>query len=47
MLSAVLAHYGGLPEMAMFLVPVTMGVGLWWIFRGGDPSGDEPPEGSG
>ena len=44
MLSAVLAHYGGLPEMAIFVVPLSMGVGLWWIFRGGDPPGEEPPE---
>jgi hypothetical protein len=44
MAGAVLAHYGGIPEMAIFLVPVSMGVGLWWIFRGGDPSSDEPPE---
>ena len=44
MLGAVLAHYGGIPEMAIFLVPLSMGVGFWWIWRGGDPPADQPPE---
>lgn len=38
-----LAHYGGIDEMAIILVPLVMVLGLWVIFRGGDPQEGEPP----
>jgi hypothetical protein len=43
-LLGVLAHYGGLDETAIILVPLVMIGGLWWILRGGDPKDEEPPQ---
>jgi hypothetical protein len=44
-MTVVLAHYGGIDEMAIILVPAIMGLGLWFIMRGGDPKNDaDPPE---
>ena len=36
MVLGVLAHYGGIDEMAVILVPVIMVLGLWYLFRDGD-----------
>jgi cbb3-type cytochrome oxidase subunit 3 len=31
----VIAHYGGIDELAVIWMPAVMGIGLWLIFRTG------------
>jgi hypothetical protein len=39
-----IAHAGGIDEMAMILMPVVMGVGLWLIMRTGKDESEEDRE---
>jgi hypothetical protein len=43
MVAGLLAHYGGIDETAIIWMPIVMVIGLYFIFRGGDPKQDEPP----
>jgi hypothetical protein len=37
----IVAHYGGIDELAVIWMPAVMGVGLWLIFRTGKEDGKE------
>lgn len=44
MIGSMLAHAGGLDEMAIILFPVLVGVGVWILTRGGPKPPDRKPE---
>lgn len=41
MMRLVLAHAGGIDELAIFLFPIVFGLGLWLITRQRKPADDE------
>jgi hypothetical protein len=40
----IVAHYGGIDELAVIWMPAVMGVGLWLIFRTGKEDEEETSE---
>ena len=40
----VVAHYGGIDELAVVWMPAVMGIGLWLIFRTGKEEEEETSE---
>ena len=44
MIGSMLAHAGGLDEMAIILFPILVGVGVWILTRGGPKPPDKKSE---